>query len=281
MFTSHSSLFSNVRKPFFKKPFYWSLLLLGLVACGVEADQSEYVDEAAIEDQGDLILSYEETDNSDFEDIRVALEETAFFDDLIADINENLIFTTDINVIFTTCGEANAYYDPEASEITMCYELISDYITIFEEDIETEEDFQNEVIDASSFTFFHELGHAVIDQYELPITGNEEDAVDNFAAIALLDIYGDDLGVVSGMFQFESYAEEEQEYVEDLAFWDEHSLSSQRFYNTACLIYGSDPDGFSFILEEEYLPEERAERCESEYEQKSDAWWALLDPYFK
>lgn len=281
MFTFHKAIFCNIQKSQFKQLLGLSLSLLGLVACGVEAEQSEYVEQAATEDQGDLILSYEETDDSDFEDIRTALEETAFFDDLIADINENLIFTTDINVIFTACGESNAYYDPEASEITMCYELISDYITIFEEDIETEEDFQNEVIDASSFTFFHELGHAVIDQYELPITGNEEDAVDNFAAIALLDIYGDDLGVVSGMFQFESDGEEEQADVENLAFWDEHSLSSQRFYNTACLIYGSDPDGFDFILEEEYLPEERAERCESEYEQKSNAWWALLEPYFK
>lgn len=254
---------------------------MGLLACGVDAEQSEYMEQAAIEDQGDLILSYEETDDNDFEDIRAALEETAYFDNLIADINENLIFTTDIDVVFTTCGEANAYYDPEASEITMCYELIADYVTIFAENIETEEDFANEVIDASSFTFFHELGHAVIEQYELPITGNEEDAVDNFAAIALLDMYGDDYGVVSGMFQFESDAEEEQEYIEDLPFWGEHALSSQRFYNTACLIYGSDPDGFNFILEEGHLPEERAEQCEEEYEQKSDAWWALMEPYFK
>ncbi|MGB2924306.1 MAG: DUF4344 domain-containing metallopeptidase [Limnothrix sp.] len=65
------------------------------------------------------------------------------------------------------------------------------------------------------------------------------------SAIALLDMYGDDLGVVSGMFQFQSDAEEEQEYIEDLPFWDEHALSSQRFYNTACLIYGSDPDGLT------------------------------------
>jgi hypothetical protein len=45
--------------------------------------------------------------------------------------------------VFASCDEANAYYDPEASEITMCYELIADYVSIFEDEIETEEDFAN------------------------------------------------------------------------------------------------------------------------------------------
>ncbi|NJN73959.1 MAG: DUF4344 domain-containing metallopeptidase [Limnothrix sp. RL_2_0] len=260
------------------------LLPFGIIACSAEtAENSEnsFTSETP-EDYGDLLLTYEETDNQEFEDIRAALEESAFFDDLIIEINDEMIFTEDINVEFASCGEANAYYNPEDSTITMCYELIADYVAIFEEDIETEEDYINEVIDASSFTFFHELGHAMVDQYDLPITGNEEDAVDNFATIVLLDVYGDDYGVLSGMLQFEDDAEVEQESdVEELAFWDEHALSSQRFYNTACLIYGSDPDAFNFIIEEEYLPEDRAERCEEEYEQKSEAWWTLLDPFFK
>lgn len=268
-------------------PFAKILLSLGLLfsleACGnsVEISSADTESDATIEDVGDLVIQYEEPNNQDLQEIYQSLQSTMFFDDLIADINEHLIFTQDIDVIFTECDEANAYYDPEASTITMCYELIADYVAIFADEIETAEDFDSEVIDATSFTFFHELGHAVIDQYALPITGNEEDAVDNFAAIALLDVYGDDLGALSGMFQFEMEAVDEQQALEDLAFWDEHSLSSQRFYNTACLVYGSDPEGFSFIVEEGYLPEDRADGCEDEYIQKSEAWWTLMEPYFK
>ena len=231
------------------------------------------------EDLGDIFVFYEETDDDEFEEIREVLEDSAYFDDIVADLNESLAFPNDIDVIFTSCGESNAYYYPEEITITMCYELIAEYMAIFE--IETDEDFENEVIDASSFTFFHEIGHALVDQYDLPITGNEEDAVDNFASIILLDLYEDDLGVISGMFQFEADSIEEQENLEDLAYWGEHSLNSQRFYNTACLIYGSDPDEFEFILEEEYLPEDRAQGCEEEYEQKSDSWWTLIEPFIK
>ncbi len=147
------SIFRGQQKLKQAKIFCLGIALLGLVACGTEVDQSEDVDQAEAEDQGDLILSYEATDNKNFKAIRKALKETAFFDDLIADINDNLMFATDISVVFASCGEANAYYDPEASEITMCYELIADYVSIFEDEIETEEDFANEVIDASSFTF--------------------------------------------------------------------------------------------------------------------------------
>jgi hypothetical protein len=251
-------------------------VMLGLVNCSPDSEVK-----AQAEDKGDLIISYEATDNEDFETIRTVLESTGYFNDLITDLNESLVFPNDINVIFTSCDESNAYYDPENMTITMCYELVSDYLNIFADNIETEEDLSNEVIDASSFTFFHELGHALVDQYNIPITGNEEDAVDNFAAIIMLDAYEDDFGALSGMFQFESEAITEQEDTENLAFWDEHSLSSQRFYNTACLIYGSNPEEFSFIVDEEYLPEDRAERCESEYTQKSEAWWTLINPFLK
>lgn len=252
------------------------LCLASLVGCGVEAESM-----AQIDDTGDLYLSYEKAKGEEFKRIRAALEETGFFDDLVEQLNEKLAFPNDINIVFASCGVANAFYSPSDLQITMCYELIAYYLQIFEENIETEEDYQAEVIDATSFTFFHELGHALVDQYELPITGNEEDAADNFATIIMLDVYGDDLGVISGMFQFDAEAMEEMENLENLAYWGEHSLSTQRYYNTACLIYGSDPEEFSFIVEDEYLPEQRAERCESEYAQKSAAWWTLMEPFLK
>ena len=268
-------LFGNFPKKL-GKILLLNLLCFGLFNCGAGSSV-----ETQIEDKGDLIAEYQESDRAQYDKIRKVLEKTGTFDALIADVNENLALPYDISVIFTTCNEANAFYDLENIEITICYELIQEFLRIFEEDIKTEEDYANEVYHAISFTFFHELGHAVIDLYEFPVTGNEEDAADNFASIMLLDFYADENGVISGLLQFEQEAIEEQEDLENLAYWDEHSLSSQRFYNTACLIYGSDPNGYAFIVEDEYLPEERAELCEDEYEQKSNTWWNLLYPYLK
>jgi len=278
MFNCKSKNYNFLAK--FSKIFTYSTIVLSLISfnplSSVKAQEN-----IEIEDTGDLVISYDQSSDQEFEKIRQVLEESSYFDQLIQDLNDTLIFPNDIEVNFTSCDESNAYYSPSELKITMCYELLADYLKIFEDNIETEEDFTNEVIDATSFTFFHELGHALVDQYQLPITGNEEDAVDNFASIILIDLYDDKLGLLSGMFQFESESVDEQNDLENLTFWDEHSLSSQRFYNTACLIYGSNPEEFSFIIEDEYLPVERAERCEDEYNQKSNAWWTLINPYLK
>jgi hypothetical protein len=62
---------------------------------------------------------------------------------------------------------------------------------------------------------------------------------------------------------------------------DEHLLQEQRFYNSLCMIYGSNPSKYNNILTQGYLPKERAVRCESEYQRTSDSWRNLLAPWRK
>ncbi|MGB0560918.1 MAG: DUF4344 domain-containing metallopeptidase [Spirulinaceae cyanobacterium] len=270
---------SPIRSRLFRRPIQ---LLGGLgvtLACWGCGEVDFLSAAQAIDDRGDLSINYIPADIETYQDIQDSLEETQFFEDLVTDLNTIFALPEDIEVFFAECDEANAYYDLDTVEITICYELIDEYMTIFADDIVTEEDFDNEVIDAALFTFFHELGHALVHQYELPITGREEDAVDDFATIMLIDAYEDEAGVLSGLWQFEMEAIAEEDYLDDLPYWGEHSLSSQRFYNTACLIYGSDPEGYDFLVEEDYLPGDRAELCPDEYEQKSNAWWSLIEPY--
>ncbi|NEO87765.1 MAG: DUF4344 domain-containing metallopeptidase [Spirulina sp. SIO3F2] len=255
--------------------------LLGVMLLSSGCGDVPSTSQAVISDHGDLTINYVPSEIEEYQWIQESLEATEFFDDLANELNTEFAFPEDIEVFFAECGEANAFYDPNSVEITMCYELIEQYMKIFEDEIETQEDYDNEVIDAALFTFFHELGHALVDQYELPITGKEEDAVDDFATVLLIDVYEDEAAFLSGLWQFEGDAIEEQDHLDDLPFWGEHSLSSQRFYNTACLIYGSDPDEYEFLIEEDYLPSDRAERCPEEYEQKSRAWFTLIEPYLQ
>ncbi|MEM9537956.1 MAG: DUF4344 domain-containing metallopeptidase [Cyanobacteria bacterium P01_E01_bin.42] len=263
------------------KSLFSLALLVGLSSCTADELFKAISTSTKIEDNGDIKIFYEKTDDKIFQEIREVLVETNFFTNLADGLNMALAFPINVMVFFDTCGEANAYYYPDVAEIVMCYELIDSFLTIVEEEIETDEDFEDEVIDTSLFTFFHELGHALVDLYGLPITGKEEDAVDGFATLVLLDVYDDDIGALSGMFQFHAEAQKEKQTLESFPFWDEHSLSSQRFYDIACLIYGSDPNEFNFLIEEDYLPEERAVRCEEEYEQKSNAWKILIEPFLK
>lgn len=234
-----------------------------------------------IEDKGDIYIFHEPVEDETYQEVHEIIKETEFFEEVATGINDVLTLPEDIKVYFIECGEENAYYDPETREIWMCYELVESYRQIFAEDIESDEEYVTEVINAAVFTFFHELGHALVDLLALPITGKEEDVVDEFAAIVLLAAGEDgEDAILSGLWQFYVDAEEEAE-LEDLAYWDEHSLSIQRFYNMACLIYGSDPEGYDFLVEDGDLPKERAESCEYEYAQKAQSWEVLLAPYIK
>ncbi len=234
-----------------------------------------------LEDTGDILIFHTPVEDETYQEVHDIIKESQIFEEIAATINEVLILPNDIPVYFMECGEENAYYDPSSVEITMCYELIEGYKEIFTEDVETDEEYIAEVINAGLFTFFHELGHALVDQLELPITGREEDVVDEFAAIILLQAGEEgENAVLSGVWQFAVDAEEEAE-LEELTYWGEHSLDIQRYYNMACLVYGSNPEKYQFLVEDEDLPAERAEGCEYEYAQKSQSWEVLLSPYYK
>jgi len=201
--------------------------------------------------------------------------------DVQADMyNEIFKLPYDVPLNFSECGYVNAYYDPKAKEITFCYELMADLAGQF-----------LQVYDPSSasiavnsvllFVGYHEVGHALIDIYNLPTTGMEEDAVDQLATLILLDdwsLFSDAiLGNTAVWFSMGSHSSNSG----DLTFWDEHSLNQQRFYNILCWAYGSDTERFSYLVSEGYLHELRAVKCTSEYEQMSKSWDVLLSSYVK
>jgi hypothetical protein len=125
------------------------------------------------------------------------------------------------------------------------------------------------------FTVLHELGHALVDVLELPITGLEETAVDQFAAVALVELLDDPVAVLeaSDLFDWVSVEPEEAD------FYDEHALDQQRFFALRCLVYGTDPDEYADELDGLDLDEDRAELCVESSEQVFAAWETLLEPY--
>jgi hypothetical protein len=235
-----------------------------------------------VRDTGDFVVQYGQTNNEDYQQMESIFKETRLLEETVKELNGVFALPTDVPVVLRECGEVNAFYDPQTGEISICYELIEHYSEIFMEDANTEEE-QTEagtsVANATMFTFFHEMGHALIDIYDLPVTGREEDAVDQLATMILLE--GGEEGENSAIDGANSFVGEEEKEMDDLSFWDEHSLDDQRFYNILCWTYGKDPEGFQYLVDDDTLPADRAERCPAEYSRMSRSWESLLDPYVK
>jgi hypothetical protein len=190
----------------------------------------------------------------------------------------NLALPTDVPITLTECGEANAYYDPSRQSITLCYEwlAVAGRLFIKNDPKMTPEELVQKIASVVIFTTLHESGHALADLLKLPITGREEDAVDELAAILLLEREhpSTQIVVLNATHLFALLASQ-QDY-KNIPFYDEHSLDGQRAYTFICFLYGKDPKTYQEFLRTGVLPPQRAARCPSEYSQKRNTWIRLL-----
>lgn len=194
-------------------------------------------------------------------------------------LNLQLAIPVDVTIALTECGVANAFYDPETRQISMCYELLDHFYKVFAPHVESELELQRSVYGATVFVFFHELGHALINVLDLPAVGREEDAADQLSTVILTN--GGEEGetaVINGANSF--ILEGQSADMQRLPFWDEHSLGPQRFFNLLCWVYGHDPEKYGYLVNQN-LPQERAVRCPGEYAQIAKSWYRLLAPHMK
>ena len=234
---------------------------------------------------GSFILVYEPAKTDALKPIEQMLREAQLFDVTVDELNETLGLPTDLEIVFLECGTVNAFYSSEETRILMCYELVQFFAEQFGSLYEKEEEIENAVTDATIFVFHHELGHALVHLLEIPITGKEEDAVDDLATLVLLHEW--EGGADSALNAAESFymmgeAQEtspDETAVEQLPYYDEHSLGKQRYYQIACIVYGSNPEEYANLVGEA-LPEGRAVRCPSEYQQKATSWERLLADHY-
>jgi hypothetical protein len=199
------------------------------------------------------------------------LKESELLQTLAESMNELFVIPQDISIVVDECGEANAYFSSDDSQIRLCVELLEDMDEALAESYPDDDARSEAVFGAFTAVFFHELGHALVSVLELPVTGREEDAVDQLSTWILIEGEMND-AVLSAAETY--YAAEDD--ADDDTFADEHSLNRQRYFNMVCWVYGSKPEAHEDLLEAWALPEARAERCEDEYAQISKSWATLL-----
>lgn len=192
-----------------------------------------------------------------------------------------------LRYVTSECGEFGAFYHPADAEVVLCYETLR---TLYEYGLEHgkalglgEDDPLRYVRANVRFIVLHETGHALVHLLDLPVTGRQEDAVDQLAGILMLRFAGLDetprevtdnlrlaaswlLSRSTGAYNLDAYA-------------DEHALGEQRYFNLQCLVYGTDPDGFAGMVEAGDLTAARAATCPRETRRVSRAWVRLLVPH--
>src|SRR5262249_33419755 len=133
---------------------------------------------------------------------------------------------------------------------------------------------------ANEFILGHEIGHDLIHQLRLPLTGLEEDSADGFAIFFTVnDKERGPNAALGAAILFDQLARKQGTVtLEDLS--SDHAVVQQRVYNFLCSVVGSDPQTLeSSLVTDGYMPQSRAMLCRKEWTQLNYGWWTILEPH--
>jgi hypothetical protein len=230
-----------------------------------------------------ITVRYEPTKKKKLARFEALARQTGVFEDNARLLSEQFILPRNLEIVFKDCGEANAWYSYEDHSITMCYEMLAESAKLFKHVVTPASALDSVVLYSTVWTLYHEMGHALISLLDIPATGKEEDAVDQFSTLVLLQSGEQEAAAVAIAAEEFRLSAAARASGEKFAFWDVHSMDEQRFYNILCLAYGQDPDKESSqdLVKSGDLPKDRVDGCEAEYQQFDHAWTRLTDPYLR
>lgn len=182
-------------------------------------------------------------------------------------LNRSVTLQRRVLLSFNACGAPNAFYHPGQQEITFCYELLSDIsariMAMGRSGGASRDQTAAALGGAMWFVLFHEVGHAVFHQLDLPLLGREEDAADQLAV--WLAIRRPPPGYDNAVLGALAFFAQGQPISWDM-LGDEHALNEQRLQNVACWAFGADPVTYHGLPAMVRLPDRRKARCAAEWE---------------
>lgn len=253
-------------------------LILFLNACQQNAPHSseqttaiDTVSKAEI----DFKLVVEKPNSAEYDDLYALLQQEDVLEKFINGMNKRVEFPGEVVIKVTECGETNAFYHSETSTISICYEFLRRTMDLQDADLNP----KDKLLNATAFMFLHEMGHALVDKLNLPITGKEENAVDELAMILLMSDTTDEtyFAAIEGAIQF--YHDALEEDLSAFPYYDTHAPSLERYYDMLTIIVGSNPEAHAdFVGENDpfKLHPDRADDAEYEYNKKLAAWKTIL-----
>ncbi|MBB4639378.1 DUF4344 domain-containing metallopeptidase [Longimicrobium terrae] len=180
-----------------------------------------------------------------------------------------------ITVEMAECGVPGAFYQPDRPAVRLCYELVTKLL----EEIRADGGGDEEFFETFFAVMLHAMGHALVDELNLPLSLPAEEAADLFIA---------DL-------EREADAEPEETStmlrgaitLHELGINWEHPRSTEpgmdaaRLQKLTCLIYGYAPAKHDWVVSEGRLSESRARACITEARNTAQRWDRMIQPHLR
>jgi|GEM_PF-4314553 len=218
--------------------------------------------------------------NEHYDAYRKALAAEHIFDDIAAHIDAVIALPQVLDIQTSDCGQAGALYDPANRRIVVCYELFAHYLQLFRPTTRSNDQLGTNVIGAGLFAFFHLLGHALIDQWKLATGTDPERAADELAALMLVRAGKNGAAAAYAAAAWFALAGNKPDK-QRAPFWSEHGMQATAWSHMLCLIYGSAPQQYPWLVGGPLLANSAATRCAKTYADTNAAWTARLKPHLR
>lgn len=233
-------------------------------------------------------IDYKKPSNSVHQKLYKALSnnDAIFLGDAVRFLNKLYDVPNDIQIVVADCGSRNSRYNLGEITIYICYETIQYKVKDYRTPVSTKKEYLSRVFKNSVFTFWHEIGHAMIHQLELPISSgklNQEDLADEFAVLSMIWRKDDKWTntIVTSALHYKNRVILAQREGLTRKKYGYHSPDDKRYYNLMCLLYGAKPITFKRL--EEKLNDEpfSSSSCKSNYYIRDKYWSEMLKSHTK
>lgn len=182
-------------------------------------------------------------------------------------------------------GFVGPNYDPADHTITLSYGFTQYVERLLVENFPALRTDQNELgrewAAVDGFILVHEWGHALIDLYDFPVLGKEEDAADALATVFMTQFVNGGAQYAFDAAKFFDALSARQRNLAPSDYWDAHSLDKQRAYSIVCWIAGSNRRDYRAISSLGIIAQARLRSCPAEYQQRVRSWLSLLRPHLR
>ncbi len=174
------------------------------------------------------------------------------------------------------CGPNPEPYAP-GGPVTICYEVLDQVAKLVKQHSHDPAYQQTLINGAFIQTALHNVALGIFDVLGVPVWGREFDAADRLAALIMTqfgeDVMAATVETTTQIFQWSNRTWTGRDFASTA------SPEAQRFYNYLCIAYAASPYDYDYLVRGGTLPKERAEQCESEYQQIKKAFDLRIMPF--
>jgi hypothetical protein len=221
-------------------------------------------------------IAYREPANPNFQPIRERLMKRKVLEQLRLFLSP-LQLPRNLLVQIDQCNAESRPYQP-GGPVTICYEYVAKVAQIAPAKTPPGGlPRESMIVGAFVQTVLHQVSLAVFDILDIPVWGREYDAADKLAGFIMV-AFGKEVAqkVLIGAAWFFDASDRTWTGTE---FASPQSPEAQRLFNYLCIAFGSDPASFKFLLEQNLLPTQRAQRCNQEYYSLRAAFMKTIMPH--